>query len=56
VPHAPLAQELGVSSNTLFVNGGGGSVFSRAGLLAMQTERCVNNSMPGQARGRARLE
>ena len=39
-----------MSSNTLFVNGGGGSVFSRAGLLAMKTERCVNNSMPGQAR------
>jgi len=40
--------ELGVSSNTLFVNGGGGSVFSRAAVERMNTEACVNRSFPGQ--------
>jgi len=40
--------ELGVSSNTLFVNGGGGSVFSRAAVEQMNTEACVNRSFPGQ--------
>ena len=44
-----MGNELGVSSPTVFVNGGGGSVFSRAALQKMDTERCVNNSMPGQA-------
>ena len=39
--------ELGVSSNTLFVNGGGGSVFSRAAVEQMNTEACVNRSFPG---------
>lgn len=43
-----MGNDLGVSSSTLFINGGGGSVFSRAALQAMNTERCVNNSMPGQ--------
>ena len=41
-------RELGVSSNTLFVNGGGGSVFSRAAVEQMNTEACVNNSFPGR--------
>ncbi len=36
-----------MESNILFVNGGGGSIFSKAGLLAMNTEQCLNNSMPG---------
>ena len=44
-----MGNDLGVSSNTLFINGGGGSVFSRAALQRMNTEHCVNNSMPGQA-------
>jgi hypothetical protein len=43
-----MGNELGVSSPTTFVNGGGGSVFSRKALEMMDTERCVNNSMPGQ--------
>jgi len=43
-----MGNELGVSSPTLFVNGGGGSIFSRSALQRMNTERCVNNSMPGQ--------
>ena len=43
-----MGNELGVSSPTVFVNGGGGSVFSRAALQKMDTERCVNNTMPGQ--------
>jgi len=43
-----MGNELGVSSPTIFVNGGGGSIFSRAALQRMDTERCVNNSMPGQ--------
>ena len=38
--------ELGVSSSTPFVNGGGGSVFSTAALLRMDTEGCVNASLP----------
>ena len=43
-----MGNDLGVSSSTLFINGGGGSVFSRAALQKMDTERCVNNTMPGQ--------
>ena len=48
---APLrAQEIGdgVSSNIPFINGGGGSIFSRAALQQMNTEKCLNFSMPGQ--------
>ena len=37
-----------MSSNTLFVNGGGGSVFSRAAVERMNTAACVNRSFPGQ--------
>jgi len=50
----PVSQDgsgkyLGVSSNTIFINGGAGSIFSKAGLIAMNTEQCVNNSMPGNS-------
>jgi len=38
----------GVSSDFPFVNGGGGSIFSRGALEQMDTMRCLNHSMPGQ--------
>jgi hypothetical protein len=37
-----------ISSDVIFVNGGGGSVFSRGALERMSTVRCLNHSMPGQ--------
>jgi hypothetical protein len=48
----PVSQDgsgkyIGVSSNTIFINGGAGSIFSKAGIVAMNTAQCVNNSMPG---------
>lgn len=39
-------QLLNVSTTTLFVNGGGGSIFSRAALMQMDTAQCVANSLP----------
>jgi len=50
----PVSQDgsgkyLGVQSNIIFINGGAGSIFSKAGLIAMNTAQCVNNSMPGNS-------